>query len=167
MKIKIKAKVYIDGANIFYTQRKMGWSLKWKKVINWLRKEFDIVEFRYYVSLKKGDKSMLKYIAYLKDGLKFTVLTKPLKKIQTEEGRWVYKGNFDVEITADMLGDNSSFGSVILFSGDSDFAYLGKLMKKRGKKFLIVSSRKTISWELKMASDKYFLLDDLRKDLTR
>jgi len=30
---KPKAKTYIDGANIFYTQKKLGWSLDWQKII--------------------------------------------------------------------------------------------------------------------------------------
>lgn len=25
-----KAKVYIDGANMFYTQKKLGWFIDWK-----------------------------------------------------------------------------------------------------------------------------------------
>ncbi len=31
MSLKV-AKVYIDGANVFYTQKKMGWSLDWLKM---------------------------------------------------------------------------------------------------------------------------------------
>lgn len=27
-----KVKIYIDGANIFYTQKKLGWSIDWKKI---------------------------------------------------------------------------------------------------------------------------------------
>lgn len=50
----------------------------------------------------------------------------------------------------------------ILFSGDSDFEYLVKLLHKKGKKLFVYSSRKTLSWEVKLAADKYFLLENLR-----
>ena len=29
---KSSAKVYVDGANIFYAQKKAGWSLDWVKI---------------------------------------------------------------------------------------------------------------------------------------
>jgi len=33
---KPKVKVYIDGANVFYTQKKLGCSLDWQKVKDYL-----------------------------------------------------------------------------------------------------------------------------------
>lgn len=51
---KPKAKTYIDGANIFYTQKKLDWSLDWQKVKSYLGRRWDVIEYRYYVGLKKG-----------------------------------------------------------------------------------------------------------------
>lgn len=47
-----RAKVYIDGANIFYTQKSLGWVIDWQKVKDLLNKKYDIVEFRYYTGVK-------------------------------------------------------------------------------------------------------------------
>lgn len=80
---KPKAKVYIDGANIFYTQKSLNWT------------------------------------------------------------------------------------EVILFSGDSDFHYLAKKLKDLGKRFSVFSTRKMISWELKLAADEYIFLEDLKKKISR
>ena len=77
---KPKAKVYIDGANVFYTQRKLGWSIDWEKVKNLLLQEFDVLEFRYYTGLKKGDQGMPRFLRFL-DKIDFVTITKPLKKI--------------------------------------------------------------------------------------
>jgi len=35
--MKPKAKVYIDGANMFYTQKKLEWFLDWKKIKEYLQ----------------------------------------------------------------------------------------------------------------------------------
>ncbi|TSC95266.1 MAG: Uncharacterized protein Athens101410_673 [Parcubacteria group bacterium Athens1014_10] len=72
----------------------------------------------------------------------------------------IYKCNFDVEITADMIFDRHNVEEFILFSGDSDFEYLIKRLKNVGKKVVIYSSRKTISWELKLSASKYIYIED-------
>ncbi len=45
----LKAKVYIDGANMFYTQKKLGWSFDWEKIKHLIEKDEEIIEWRYYV----------------------------------------------------------------------------------------------------------------------
>ena len=34
--MKPRVKVYIDGANMFYTQKKLGWFVDWKKMKDYL-----------------------------------------------------------------------------------------------------------------------------------
>jgi uncharacterized LabA/DUF88 family protein len=47
-----KVKVYIDGANMFYTQKKLGWSFDWEKIKNLIEKDKEVIEWRYYVGIK-------------------------------------------------------------------------------------------------------------------
>ena len=56
---------------------------------------------------------------------------------------------------------------IILFSGDSDFRYLIKKLKDLGKKVIVFSSRKTISWEVKLESSKYVYLEDIKDKIKR
>ena len=172
---KPRAKVYIDGANVFYTQRKMGWSIDWEKVKNLVLQEFDVLEFRYYTGLKKGDQRMPSYLRYL-DKIGFTTVTKPLKKIAIDKDHphWqlygytlVYKANFDVEMTADILLERGDLDSVILFSGDSDFADLAEHLRDLGKSLVVFASRKTLSWELKLACQEYRFLEGIRGAISR
>ncbi len=37
--MKLKAKVYIDGANMFYTQKKLGWFIDWQKMKKYLKEK--------------------------------------------------------------------------------------------------------------------------------
>jgi len=174
-KNKPKAKVYIDGANIFYTQKKLGWSLDWQKTKDYLGKRWDIIEYRYYIGLKQGDDNVRSYLKYL-DCINFTIIAKPLKIIEIDQNhplhqlhnyREIHKCNFDVEISTDISFDRTKIDEIILFSGDSDFKYLIEKIKSVGKKMIIFSSRKTIAWELKLAASEYFFIEDLEKELKR
>jgi len=78
---KLRVKVYIDGANVFYSQKKMGWVLDWIKVRDYLKVIYDVIEFRYYTGLKNNDGKMAKYLKYL-DANGIFVITKPLKEIK-------------------------------------------------------------------------------------
>jgi len=70
-------------------------------------------------------------------------------------------------ISFDILLDKAKTDEVIIFSGDSDFQYLCKKLKDIGKKIIIYSSRKTISWELKLEASEIFYLEDLIKTIRR
>jgi len=163
---KPKVKVYIDGANMFYTQKKLGWTFDWEKIKNLIEKDREIIEWRYYVGTKADDEKMQKYLRYL-DAIGFTTFTKPLKRIRTSDSNHIYKANFDVEISVDIILDKTRVDEIVLFSGDSDFQYLVKKLKDAGKRVNIYSSRKTISWELKLSATNIAYLEDIKNDILR
>jgi len=167
---KLRVKVYIDGANMFYTQKKLGWLVDWRKIKNYLKKNYQISEIRFYHSRKDKKKEEEDFFDFLKS-INFKLITKPLKKIKDEiTGKLVFKANFDVEITRDILLDLLFFKKldegIVFFSGDSDFAPLFWDLKKRfKKKVFIYSSRVILSWELRLASTECFYLEDIKKDI--
>lgn len=161
----MKTKIYVDGANVFYTQKKLGWSFDWVKIKALIESERDVIEWRYYVGVKDEDEKMQSYLRYL-DAIGFQTLTKPLKKIK-ENNAFIYKANFDVEMTIDILSDRSNIDEIVIFSGDSDFKPLVKKMKDVGKKVNIYSSKKTISWELKLEASKIIYFEKLRDLIER
>ncbi|MCX6704924.1 MAG: NYN domain-containing protein [Candidatus Woesebacteria bacterium] len=165
---KPRTKIYIDGANMFYTQKKLGWIFDWVKIKNQIDREKEALEWRYYVGVKKDDEKMQRYLGYL-NAIGFYAFTKPLKKIKiSDEGaKYIYKANFDVEIATDILLDKSKVDEIIIFSGDSDFEYLVKRLKDIGKKVSVFSSRKTISWELKLAASSIVYLEDIEWKIKR
>ncbi len=168
---KPKAKIYIDGANMFYAQKRLGWFVDWKKFKDYIEQEKEVVEWKYYVGVKDDDEKMLKYLKYL-NLVGFNTITKPLKKIvlnNTEvPGRnFIYKANFDVEMAVDILLEKSSLDEIIILSGDSDFCYLIKKLKDTGLKTIVFSSKKTISWELKLACSKVIYFEKLKNNIAR
>jgi len=173
--VKPEAKVYIDGANMFYTQKKLGWFIDWKKMKDYLKEKWDIIEVRYYIGVKSGDEKMSKFLRYL-DNIGFKPITKPLKEIKITQDDvkfkiypypQIYKCNFDVEMTTDILLDRTQLDQILLFSGDSDFTYLVKTLRDLGKDVIVFSTRKMIAWELKLVVKKYIFLEDLREEIER
>ena len=94
----------------------------------------------------------------------FVVRTKPVKKIRIAHGVYQWKGDFDVELTMDMLDGISSYDTAILMSGDSDFAPVIDRIKAQGKRVLVMSVKGHISKEL-LDRAKYINLKKLRKDI--
>jgi len=86
IKVKPKVKIYIDGANMFYTQKKLGWIFDWVKIKKYLETEKEITQWRYYVGLKECDDKIQRYLRYL-DAVGFDVFTKPLKRIKVGDFR--------------------------------------------------------------------------------
>jgi len=162
---KPKTNLYIDGANVFYSQKALGWSIDYKKTIRFFKLKYDILQAKYYTGVKEGDIKMRSFLRHL-DSVGIVPVTKPLKKIKSGK-KLIYKSNFDVEMTMDLLLDRQSYDQCILFSGDSDFHALVKKLKDFGKTVIVCSSRKMIAWELKLSVDKYIFLDDLKKNIGR
>ncbi|MFH1894319.1 MAG: NYN domain-containing protein [Patescibacteria group bacterium] len=170
-----KAKIYIDGANMFYTQKKLGWFIDWKKIKDYLREKWDVLEIRYYTGIKSNDEKMAGFLRYL-DNVGIAPIIKPIKVIRIDNNHpskklynhsEIYKSNCDVEITTDVLLERKEVDEIILFTGDSDFQYLIKRLKNIGKKVIIFSSRKTISWEIKLEATRYIYLEDIKDKIIR
>ncbi len=99
----------------------------------------------------------------------FTLITKPLKVIKTEEVEEanVRKADFDVEIAVDTMKMIDDFDTLVLFSGDSDFDYLLKNIQRKGKNTLVISTSHHVSRELIERSHKYIDLKKLRELIER
>lgn len=162
--MKSKAIVYIDGANMFYAQQKMGWFIDWLKVKEYLNNRFKIVKINYYTGIKDNDTKTKKFNKRLSD-YGFQLITKPLKKIRLPKDQFIYKANFDVEIAVDLLLDSQRYETAILFSGDSDFECLVKKLKNMDKKVIVCSSRSALSKELTKVASQTILLGNIRREI--
>src|SRR3989338_1130137 len=164
---KPKAKVFIDGANVFYTQKHLRWNIDWKKMLKQLSEKFNVIEIRYYTGIKNTDEKMKKFLHRLrKIGIK--TMTKPLKIIKGKQDNVLFKSNCDVEMAVDILLEVNNFEVLIFFYGDSDFVHLIKIIQKQfQKKVIVYSSRRTISCESKLATNKYFFLEDIKDKIEK
>jgi len=161
--IKGKVAVFIDAANIFYSQRTLGWRISYEKLKEYFERECSVVRLFVYTATDAGRAEQAKFVTMLERS-GFIVRTKPVKKIRIASGVYQWKGDFDVELTMDMLDNTTSYDSAVLMSGDSDFAPLVDRVKSLGKRVIVMSVKGHISKEL-LERAKYVNLKKLRKEI--
>ena len=159
--------VVIDAANLENSVKSLGWWVDYKKLYDFFKARTRLVGIRHYCP-HFDDEGQNRFFTVLKKK-GFKLVTKPLKVItEADETKGnIRKANFDVEITFDAIATLGSYDTLVLFSGDSDFDYLIKQLKNRGKKIIVISSRYHISRELIASSNRYIDIKKLRSELER
>ncbi|MHB8710521.1 MAG: LabA-like NYN domain-containing protein [Minisyncoccota bacterium] len=162
---KGRTAVFIDASNILYSQRTLGWRIDYRKLADYLEKEISLAGLYYYTG-KVGSEE--KQSAFLKklERFGYQVVSKEVKFIKSPGALDIPKGNLDVELALDAFRFRESFDTCILFSGDSDFAYLLDLLKREGKQVIVISMRGHIAREL-IERAKYIPLPRLRGMIER
>jgi uncharacterized LabA/DUF88 family protein len=154
--------VFIDESNVYHSQKTIGWKIDYLKLKNYLEASSDVSLINLYTSyFDKNIFNKERFNEIEKEG--YQIIKKKLKFIKNKKGDYIKKGNLDIELALDSYIYRNKYDVFVLFSGDSDFEYLIKLLKNSGKKIVIFSTRKHVSKELLLVSDLYI---DLKK-LTR
>ncbi|KKS96293.1 hypothetical protein A3B05_01300 [Candidatus Giovannonibacteria bacterium RIFCSPLOWO2_01_FULL_43_160] len=161
--IKGRVYVFIDAANIFYSQRTLKWRISYEKLKKYFEKECSPGQIFIYTANDSKRPNQEKFIKML-EGAGFKVRTKPVKQIRLSSGVYQWKGDFDVELTMDMLDSMDKYDTAILMSGDSDFAPVVDRIKSHGKLIIVMSVKGHISKEL-LERAKYINLKKLRKEI--
>lgn len=154
------AGIFVDEANLFYSQKILGWRVDWGKVLKFLKKYCKVKIAKYYMGMpyktKTYEKNILVKHRLEKTG--FTVVTKPLKKIYLDHKKmsYKYKCNFDVEITRDVIRNLDRINLVILASSDSDFIGLKDDVLTNKKGFVFVCFEQNVAWEIRKSYHLFF-----------
>jgi len=164
--LKGRVLVVIDAANLESSVKSLGWWIDYIKLRDLFNKQ-RLVEIRDYC-VAHNTNNQNKFFAFLKKN-GYKLITKPLKIIKAPEIERgdIRKANFDVEITIDVLEMLDKFDTLVLFSGDSDFNYLIKKLRLKGKQVVVISTKHHISRELIESSNKYIDLKKLRELIER
>ncbi len=155
--------IFIDGANMFYAQRKMGWHIDYRKVYEFYASQAQVYNAFYYTSVTNPpDPGMEGFLRAL-TGMGYTVRRKVVKEILDQEtGQTVRKANLDIEIVIDMLTTADLFDRAILISGDGDFERAVEFLRGRGKRIDGLGVHAMAAYDLVNAMDRYLYLEDLR-----
>ena len=117
--------IFVDVQNIYYTTRQAyGRQFNYQKLWQQISSKGKIVSATAY-AINRGDDKQLKFQNTLKQ-IGFTVKLKPY--IQRSDG--TAKGDWDVGITIDVMEVAENVDTVVLLSGDGDFALLLEKIKK-------------------------------------
>lgn len=129
------------------------YKVDYKKLYKYFKANGKLVSVSFY-SARFNTKAHDGFLAFLKiNG--YRLVTKLIKEIVIRGEENKRKANFDVEISVDAVAWLHNYDVFLLFSGDSDFAYLIRFLKRNGKKVIVVSERGHVANELVKAADKY------------
>ena len=144
-----RAAVFIDGANLFYTQRHLGWQIDFSRLMAFFMSGYASVQANYYVPASEPVSEENAAFTRVLTAHGYRITSKPVKKIVNKEtGVIVMKGNLDVELVVDALIDIDHYDTFILFSGDSDFLPLIRALKEKGKGVIVYSTQGLSAREL-------------------
>jgi len=148
--------VFVDSANFEMSCQECRLKFDYRDIIKSFFGKKDKIIFRYY-KVDFGSFTLKRFFDYL-NILGIKIVSKPLKVIKQKNGQDVHKANFDVEISFDVAMKNKDFDIAVLFSGDSDFAYMASELQKIGKKIVAISNWRSMSKELRDTADVYLNL---------
>lgn len=161
--------LFIDGANMDGACRDAGYFVDYRKA-----REFFLASgtfyaaFFYIADFTASDSLQQRFLDFLSHA-GYIVRRKPVKVIEdAETGERIFKGNLDTEVVLDMVNTAENYDLAFLFSGDSDFERAVELLRSRGKRVYVVTSRRSLSRELAYVADKpVFLIEEFRDVLQR
>jgi len=155
--------VFIDAANILYSQQTLRWKVDYEKLKKYFTGECDLKGIYFYTGRVGDNEKQNSFIRRL-EYLGYIVKAKEVKRIRLEDNTFEWKGNLDVELTIDVLGNINNFDTLILLSGDSDFAALIDTVKAQKKRVIVMSTKGHISKEL-LDRAKYINLKKLKDQI--
>lgn len=163
-----KAGIFVDEANLFYSQKFLGWHVDWKKVLDFFNQFYAIKIANYYMGMPPFQKEIYEKNILIKNRLEqseFEVITKPLKKIylDSQKDDFKYKCNFDVEITRDVIRNLGQIDIVLLASSDSDFIGLKNDVLSHRKGFIFLCFEHNVAWEIRRSYHLFF--EDIKGEI--
>jgi uncharacterized LabA/DUF88 family protein len=164
--IKSPIYVFIDVENTFYAQKTLNWKLSYEKLMDYLERECgkDLKCFA-YSGVDETNVKQKKFLDML-DIVGYITRTKSVKRIKTKDGNIKWKSNLDIEMALEMIELAEKFNTLILFSGDSDFAVVLDKLKSKDKKVITVSTRGRVAKEL-LERAKFVDLRKLKNEISQ
>ena len=165
----IKVALFVDGVNMFYAQKKLGWHLDYKRILHYfVPNPENLYNAFYFTGVQNPTESKEENFLNALTMMSYTVRRKTVKIIfDMDSGEEVRKANLDIEMVVDMFNTAENYDKAIIFSGDSDFERALELLRTKGKEIIVVSTRGMVAIELINAADKYYDLQYLREEFEK
>lgn len=161
--VKGRVCIFVDAANILYSQQTLHWKVDYKKLKEYFEMECDLGAIYFYTG-RVGENNKQNLFLKKLEQFGYIVRAKEVKRIRVSKSTYEWKGNLDVELTIDVLKNIDNFDTLILMSGDSDFASLLDAVKAQHKRVLVISTKGHISKEL-LDRAKYINLKKLKDSI--
>ncbi|MFT5179637.1 MAG: uncharacterized LabA/DUF88 family protein [Candidatus Paceibacteria bacterium] len=129
----MKTNIYIDGANLYESSKRLGFNINYKKFIGWLRQKY--TPNNIYIFIGYIPKHNILY-----KNLKSYGHTLIFKETIKDKGGKI-KGNCDSELVLQLCIDfyENNFIDFVLISGDGDFSCLVKFLIEKHSRIKILT----------------------------
>ncbi|HCP00763.1 MAG: NYN domain-containing protein [Alphaproteobacteria bacterium] len=167
-----KTVVFIDGASLYATARRLDFDIDYKKLLELFREKSNLIRAHYYtVLIEDQDYSPIRPLVDWLDYNGYTLVTKPAKDFTDNQGHRRIRSSIDVDLAVDMLEIAERVDHVVLFSGDGDYRRLLEAVQQRGARVTVISTTAgntaSVADELRRQADRFIDLRELRGEIAR
>lgn len=142
--------IFVDVQNLYYAAKiAHNTKVSYDDLLKAIAEKNTLIRAIAYAVSKDGENS--KFLRYLNE-VGFDVRDKQL--VEHEDG--TKKGNWDVEITADILRIAPKVDTIVLVSGDGDFTYLVDILKADGLRVEVWAFKESTAKSLYKACDSFY-----------
>lgn len=134
--------LFVDGWNIARQSRDcLNADVDYARFLEYLNDRNNIVRAYFYIGTPSELDKMDRMTGFLQmlHSIGFTVVTKPIREYESDNGELYRKADFDVNISVDMMAIANKIDKVILCSGDGDFVRLFEFVKNIGVETEVIS----------------------------
>lgn len=152
-----KVGVFCDDSNPYHAYKKYRWRIDFEKLSKLLKKYCDLQFINYHIAIPdKSDDVFGMTKTFLSKIKPYVNLKKKLVKYTPVAGKFMKKGDTDVELVIDVVRNIDNLDVVIVMSGDSDFLELKNyVVKDKKKNILFMSYEENMAWELRQCWHLY------------
>jgi uncharacterized LabA/DUF88 family protein len=150
---------FIDGQNLYFAIKTLGWNLDYKKFRVYLREKYGVEKAFIFIGYLAANTDL--YTALQSHG--FILIFRPT--LTYKDG--TVKGNCDAELVLQAMIEYARYDKALIVTGDGDFYCLVKYLKEKNKlKTLLIPDMKKYSALLKkVAEDKIAFINPLQNKL--
>ena len=168
--------IFIDGSNLFHGIRHLNIKVDYSRLVEFLRESRRLIRAYFYTAVpqdrdvKRGTPewdSFLRQKRFLDDLSLSGIKVKLAKLRKLPSGEFLEK-EVDIMLATDMLSlaYQDAYDTAVLVSGDSDFIYTVEEVQRIGKRVENATFKKTSSYNLRKACDRFILLDNFTDRFT-
>lgn len=164
-----RTSVFVDAANLFYVQQRLGWHVNPQRLLDHVVGDDELADAFWYTGVRSpAEPEQERFLRWLTH-VGYTVRKKVVKSfVNVDRGGTVEKANLDVELVMDMLTTAETFDHAVLVSGDGDFERVVEWLRARGKRVSVYSIDAVIAFELRNAVGSHYVdFWTIRSDVER
>ncbi|MDR0498239.1 MAG: NYN domain-containing protein [Holophagales bacterium] len=160
----MRCAVFIDGNNVFHSARQLGFEVDYSKLLEMLTgKDRELLRAFFYTGVDESADRQRGFLHWMRRN-GFRVVQKSVR-VDRDGTR---RAHLEVEIATDMMAFADKVDTIVLVSGDEDFAYPLSVLAQRGVRIEVAGFRSAMANKIMDCADRYIdldsLMDKFRKD---